>query len=245
VILLSDGVANVGATGPDQILQTIHKGVEEGITLTTVGFGMGDVNDTLMEQLADDGNGNYYYVGNLREATRIFGNNLTSTLQVIGYDAKVQVDFNPLIVSDYRLIGYENRELADADFRNDTVDAGEVGAGHSVTALYEITLKPGAQGAVATAQIRYENADTRAVVEQKAIFMSNEISTTFNDMPTDFRLHAAMAELAELLRDSPYAANGRYSGVVAVVNPLIAYEPYAAEIETMAKAAQGLSPSKW
>jgi Ca-activated chloride channel family protein len=98
VILLSDGVANVGETGPDQILQTIRQGVEDGVTLSTIGFGMGSFNDVLMEQLANDGNGNYFYVDNLREARRVFVNNLTSTLQVIGYDAKVQVEFNAEVV---------------------------------------------------------------------------------------------------------------------------------------------------
>jgi secreted protein with Ig-like and vWFA domain len=140
VILCSDGVANVGETGPDAILETIGQGVDAGITLSTIGFGMGNFNDVLMEQLADDGNGNYFYVDDLPEARRIFVNNLTSTLQVIAYDAKVQVDFNPDVVRTYRLIGYENRDIADEDFRQDTVDAGEVGAGHSVTALYEIEL---------------------------------------------------------------------------------------------------------
>ena len=138
VILLSDGVANVGNTGSDSILGLIKGHVEEGVTLSTVGFGMGNYNDILMEQLANDGNGTYAYVDTLSEARRIFVENLTSTLQVIARDAKIQVDFNPEVVSRYRLLGYENRRVDDEDFRNDLVDAGEVGAGHSVTALYEL-----------------------------------------------------------------------------------------------------------
>ena len=134
VILLSDGVGNVGNTGPDAILRQVRQHVDEGVTLTTVGFGMGNYNDILMEQLANDGDGAYYYVDTLSEARRIFVDELTGTLQYIAKDAKVQVDFNPDTVSRYRLLGYENRDVADEDFRDDTVDAGEVGSGHSVTA---------------------------------------------------------------------------------------------------------------
>lgn len=243
VILLSDGVANVGQTGPEAILNVIRTGVEEGVTLSTIGFGMGSFNDVLMEQLANDGNGNYFYVDSLREARRIFVNNLTSTLQVIGYDAKTQVEFNADVVAQYRLIGYENRAIADSDFRNDTVDAGEVGAGHSVTALYEVQLQPQAQAAavLATAFIRYEHATTRTVIEQQASLTLGDALDGFEDAPVDFRLHAAMAELAELLRGSPYAAEGSYLEVLQVVTPLAGNNVYAAEIAGMAQAAQTMT----
>src|SRR4030095_15107399 len=128
VILCSDGVANVGATGPDAILETIRRYAGQDITLTPVGFGMGNFNDVLMEQLADNGDGSYAYVDSLEEAQKLFVDDLTSTLQVIALDAKVQVDFNPDTVARYRLIGYENRAVADENFRNDSVDAGEIGA---------------------------------------------------------------------------------------------------------------------
>jgi Ca-activated chloride channel family protein len=143
VILCSDGVANVGATGPDEILRKVHGYVDEGVTLTTVGFGMGNFNDVLMEQLADNGNGSYAYVDDIDEAKRLFVDNLTSTLEVIALDAKVQVDFNADVVARYRLIGYENRAVADQDFRNDRVDAGEIGAGLTATALYAVQLREG------------------------------------------------------------------------------------------------------
>lgn len=220
VILLSDGVANVGNTGPDAILNTIKTGVEAGITLSTIGFGMGNYNDVLMEQLANDGNGNYYYVDNLREARRVFVHNLTSTLQVIGYDAKVQVDFNPEVADRYRLLGYENRAIADEDFRDDTVDAGEVGAGHSVTALYEMALQEGdldADAIIATAYIRYEDADTREVVElQKAITVA-DLLASLDDAPANFRLQVAVAEFAELLKGSFWAEDGSYGAVQALI----------------------------
>ena len=111
---------------------------------------MGNYNDVLMERLANDGDGNYAYVDTLSQARRVFVENLTGMLQVIAKDAKVQVDFDPNVVSRYRLLGYENRRIADRDFRNDTVDAGEVGAGHTVTALYEIKFQEGVQGRIAT-----------------------------------------------------------------------------------------------
>ena len=165
VILCSDGVANVGQTGPDAILKEIRTHVKEGVTLTTVGFGMGNYNDVLMEQLANNGNGSYAYVDTLSEAKRIFVENLTGTLQVIAKDAKIQVEFNPETVSRFRLLGYENRRLAHEDFRNDTVDAGEVGAGHSVTAFYEIKLHKNTVGKLATVSIRHEDPDTGHVTE--------------------------------------------------------------------------------
>ncbi|MDX2077912.1 MAG: von Willebrand factor type A domain-containing protein [bacterium] len=219
VILLSDGVANVGNTGPDAILNTIKEGVEAGITMSAIGFGMGNYNDVLMEQLANDGNGNYYYVDNIREARRVFVHNLTSTLQVIGYDAKIQVDFNPEITDRYRLLGYENRAVADEDFRNDTVDAGEVGAGHSVTALYELALQEGdnLEGVIATAYIRYEDAETREVVELQRAITVADVLASFDEAPANFKVQVAVAEFAELLKGSFWAEDGTYGAVLALI----------------------------
>ncbi len=136
VILCSDGVANEGLTGADGILGTIERETKAGIELTTVGFGMGNYNDVLMEQLADKGNGRYIYVDTLREAQRAFVENLTGTLQTIASDAQVQVEFDPAVVSRYRLLGYENRDIDDAQFRDEKVDAGEIGAGHTVGVVF-------------------------------------------------------------------------------------------------------------
>ncbi|MBN1287418.1 MAG: von Willebrand factor type A domain-containing protein [Anaerolineae bacterium] len=222
VILLSDGVAN---TGPEieasGILRLIKDSVASGITLSTIGFGMGNYNDVLMEQLANDGNGNYYYVDTLREARRIFVHNLTGTLQVIAYDAKVQVDFNPEVTDRYRLIGYENRAVADEDFRDDTVDAGEVGAGHSITALYEIALEgAAASGAVATVYVRYQDAETREVVEVSREIAVSDLFEDIDGAPASFRLHAAVAEFAELLRGSYWAEAGNYVDLLTFAKPL-------------------------
>ncbi|MGB8983054.1 MAG: von Willebrand factor type A domain-containing protein, partial [Anaerolineales bacterium] len=164
VILCSDGVANFGETDPDEILQEIDHYVEEGVTLTTVGFGMDNYNDVLMEQLADNGDGFYAYVDDMPEARRLFIDQITGTLQTIAMDAKVQVNFNPEVVKRYRLVGFENRAIADDEFRDNTVDAGEIGAGHSVTALYEVKLYPEAYGNIATVFMRWQDPDTRQVV---------------------------------------------------------------------------------
>lgn len=221
IILLSDGVANVGETGPDAILEKVNEGVEAGITLSTIGFGMGGFNDYLMEQLANDGNGNYFYIDNIREARRIFVNNLTSTLQVIGYDAKIQVEFAPEITERYRLIGYENRAVADVDFRNDTVDAGEVGAGHSITALYEIGLfSDDPNQVIATVYIRYQDAETREIVEISRTITTGDLLDDIRDAPPSFRLQAGVAEFAELLRGSIWAQDGSFSRVLELVQPL-------------------------
>jgi Ca-activated chloride channel family protein len=206
VILCSDGVANVGVTSPEAILEWIRGYAQAGITLTTVGFGMGNFNDVLMEQLADKGNGNYAYVDDLDEARRLFVDNLTSTLQLIALDAKVQVDFNPDVVDRYQLLGYENRAVADQDFRNDAVDGGEIGAGHSVTALYATHLKPGAEGRIATVQMRWKDPDTRQVHEINGNFNTWQIAPTFESASPRYQLAVVVAHYALVLRRSPWAA---------------------------------------
>jgi len=206
VILCSDGVANVGQTGPEAILNEIRGYVESGITLTSVGFGMGNFNDVLMERLANDGNGSYAYIDDLDEAQKLFVEDLTSTLQVIALDAKVQVDFNPEVVAYYRLIGYENRDVADQDFRNDAVDAGEIGAGHSATALYAVTFRPNAQGRIATVQLRWEDPDTHQVTEINGNFNTWDLAQSFEQADPRYQLAVVVAQYADLLRNSPWAA---------------------------------------
>ena len=208
VMLLSDGVGNVGNTGADSILKVIKNQVEAGVTLTTVGFGMGNYNDILMEQLANDGDGTYHYVDSLIEAQRIFVENLAGTLQVIARDAKIQVEFNPEVVRSYRLLGYENRRVADDDFRDNSVDAGEIGAGHSVTALYEMKLIDGANGKLATAKIRYSHPEQERWTEIHQDFHRNELDREFRDTAPQFQTAAVVAEYAELLRGSIWAEEG-------------------------------------
>lgn len=244
LILCSDGVANVGRTGPDSILNEVRGYVGDGITLSTVGFGMGNYNDVLMEQLADDGDGNYAYVDSLDQARRIFVENLTGTLQVIAKDAKVQVDFNPEVVSRYRLLGYENRRVADEDFRNDSVDAGEVGAGLSVTALYEVKLTPDAEGRVATVQVRYQDPDTGEVTEISREFERSDFSTTFEEASPRFQLDAAVAEYAEILRESYWAQDSSLEDVRTLarqVSALLPDDPDVTEFANLVTQAARIS----
>jgi len=205
VIVCSDGVANVGVTGPDAILEEVRHYVEENVTLTTIGFGMDNYNDVLMEQLADNGQGFYAYVDDMREARRLFIDQITGTLQTIAMDAKVQVDFNPEVVKRYRLVGFENRAIADNQFRNNTVDAGEIGAGHSVTALYEVKLYPEAYGNIATVFMRWQDPDTRQVVELSKDFNTSELTGDFGSADPYFQRSVVVAEYAEILKESYWA----------------------------------------
>ena len=217
VILCSDGVANVGRTGPDEILKEIRAYVQKGITLSTVGFGMGNYNDVLMERLANTGDGSYAYVDTLSEAKRIFVENLTGTLQLIAKDAKIQVDFNPEVISRFRLLGYENRRLDHEQFRDDTVDAGEVGSGHQVTALYEVKLHPDATGKMATISIRYADVDNHKVSEVSEDISVSQLYESFDVAPVTFRLAAGVAEFAEILRESYWAKDGSLDSVHQVL----------------------------
>jgi Ca-activated chloride channel family protein len=205
VILCSDGVANVGQTEANAILDDVRGYVEEGITLATYGFGMDNYNDTFMEQLADNGNGFYAYIDDLDKAERLFVDDLTGSLQTIALDAKVQVDFNPEVVSRYRLVGYENRDVADEDFRNNSVDAGEIGAGHSVTALYEVKLYREARGRVATVHLRWEDPDTHQVVEIEKDIYTGDFENDFHDTDPYFQRAVVVAEFAEILGESYWA----------------------------------------
>jgi Ca-activated chloride channel family protein len=207
IILCSDGVANVGRTGPLSILGRIGREARRGIELTTLGFGMGNYNDHLMEQLSNKGDGRYAYIDTLDEAKRVLVEEVTGTLQTIAKNAKVQVDFNPEVVAKYRLLGYENRDIADARFRDETVDAGEVGAGHSVTALYEVELKPGApaEGMIATLHLRYKTPEVGNVTETTKRLRVADLALTWEAASPGFRMASLVAEFAEILRESPWA----------------------------------------
>lgn len=162
VILATDGDFNVGTTSEAELQQLIEKKRESGVFLTTLGYGTGNYQDSKMEMLANKGNGNYYYIDQLQEAQKVFGSDLMGTLFAIAKDVKIQVEFNPLKVASYRLIGYENRALANEDFNDDTKDAGELGSGHTVTALYEIVPTENAHNPSVRAidPLRYQNQIT-------------------------------------------------------------------------------------
>ncbi len=205
VILCSDGVANVGNVDPLSMIQNARGRAPEDVMLTAIGFGMGNYNDVLMEQLANKGNGFYAYIDTIDEARTLFLDRLTNTLQGIAKDAKAQVEFNPDVVASYRLIGYENRAVADQDFRNDSVDAGELNSGHNATALYQVQLRPGARGRIATVFLRWQEIDTRAVRELSGEINTWDLASSFEATSPRYQMNAVVAEYAELLRRSPYS----------------------------------------
>jgi Ca-activated chloride channel family protein len=177
------------------------------VTVSTVGFGMGNYKDTLMEQLSNNGDGNNYYIDDRDQAQRVFVEDLGGTMVTIARDVKIQVDFNPESVYSYRLIGYENRDIADADFRNDRVDAGEIGSGHNVTALYDVILRDGYTRELATVRMRWEapGAD-KAATERAFHFGHGALKETSYLTSRDTRIAYSAATFAEILRGSPHAA---------------------------------------
>ncbi|MEA1032152.1 von Willebrand factor type A domain-containing protein [Pseudomonas sp. N-137] len=225
ILLATDGDFNVGVSDFDSLKQMAVDRRKSGVSLTTLGFGVDNYNEHLMEQLADAGDGNYAYIDNLLEARKVLVDQLSSTLAVVARDVKLQVEFNPAQVSEYRLLGYENRALKREDFNNDKVDAGEIGAGHTVTALYEIVpkgeqgwLEPlryastpkleGKAGELAMLRVRYkpvEGGSSRLIEHPVA-------STQKNDKASDdLRFSAAVAAFAQQLK-----GDGRYTGTMSL-----------------------------
>ncbi|XXF81187.1 von Willebrand factor type A domain-containing protein [Myxococcaceae bacterium GXIMD 01537] len=203
VIVLTDGDANIGPNlGADAMLKSIGKYVSEGVTLSTIGFGMGNYRDDLMEKLADKGNGNCFYIDSYREAKKVFETQLTGTMEVIAKDVKLQVEFNPKAVRRYRLVGYENRDVADKDFRDDKVDAGEIGAGHSVTAVYEVELTDSKEQ-LATVRIRAKAPNGTEAAEQAFAFERPMLKSSMEAASPDFRFAVSVAASADILRNSP------------------------------------------
>ncbi len=206
VVLASDGVANVGLTDPDAILAGIRSDAAAGIQLVSVGVGMGNYNDALLEQVADQGDGFYAYVDTLEEARRLFVEDLVSTLDTVALDAKVQLDFDPQVVDEYRLIGFENRAIPDREFRDNSVQAGAIGAGHSVTALYALRLREGAgrNDRIATVSLRWTDPDTNKATEIAEDVNGGNLSPSFASTNPHFKLDALVAAAAEVLRGSPW-----------------------------------------
>jgi Ca-activated chloride channel family protein len=252
VILCSDGVANVGRTGPESILERIGRATERGIELTTVGFGMGNYNDVLMERLADTGDGRYAYVDTLAEARRIFVEELTGTLMTVAQDAKAQVEFNPEVVSRYRLLGYENRDIADDRFRDPSVDAGEIGAGHTVTALYEIKLheraaKFGRREVAATLRLRYRRPGDSQPVELERRFLVGDLARSWRESSASLKLAALAAEYAEILKGSYWAREGSLEDVLRraqELSPEFAGNARVADFVSLVATAAELSGSR-
>ena len=203
VVLCTDGVANTGVTEADSLLARIRNETKRGIDMMALGFGMGNYNDALLQRLADEGNGQYAYIDDIGEARAFFLRKLTSVLEVVARDAKAQVEFNPARVERYRLLGYEKRDVADRDFRNDAVDAGEINSAHSVTALFEVKLKgrPGS-GEIGTARIRYKTDPRSEGVEFARRIEDEAMARNFSQASPAFRTAYVAARFAEHLRKS-------------------------------------------
>ena len=216
VIVLSDGDANIGRSSHEEILKQIEAYVSEGVTMSTIGLGNGNYKDTMMEQLANKGNGNYYYIDSIEEARKVFGDQLDGTLQVIAKDVKLQVEFDPKKVKRYRLIGYENRDIADKDFRNDKVDAGELGAGHTVTALYELELAGAPEEAMGTVRVRHKTPDAFKATEDAFPLNASHFQTKLGSASNDFQFAASVAAFAELLRGRPHVKGVNYAWVLEI-----------------------------
>jgi Ca-activated chloride channel family protein len=249
VMLFSDGVANVGATGPRAMLRRVAEEAADGIELTTVGVGMGDFNDEMLETLADRGDGRYAYVDDRREIDRLFSGELDGTLHTVAEEARAQVLFDPRVVESWRQLGYENRAIADHEFRYDSVDAGEIGPGHSVTALYEVKLRgtPPPGRPLALLELRWRDpaaADGTPgryhEIEQR--LLPEDLSPTWAAASPDLRFAAVAAELAEQLRRSPHADTSPTT-LVTESRRLAAAHPQAAELAALAEKWSDLAPS--
>jgi Ca-activated chloride channel homolog len=243
-------VANVGAKGPDEILKLVKVFAGRGIDLCTVGFGMGQYNDKMMQRLANEGNGSSYFVDNNSEAERVFSEQLPPNLDVLARDAKVQVEFNPEVIERYRLLGYEKRKIADKDFRNDKIDAGEVGHSTLVTALYEIRRKAGSHGALGKVFLRWKDAGYRhlPVIERNYPLPEGILASSASQTNPNLRFLACVAEFAELLRNSRWARDGSYAAVLQQLRqlpPNIQSKAEWKEVVNLVTQAQRLSMQKW
>ncbi len=209
VIVASDGLANAGLTNADSLSDRLRRDADDGIGLVTVGYGLNGINDTTMEQLADQSDGFYAYVDTIDEAERLFSTDLTSTLITAAIDAKIQVAFDDEVVDSYRLIGYENRAVRDDDFRNDDVDAGELGAGHQSTAIYEVVFDRDVdiddRAQLGIVSLRWEDPDTGEVIEIDEDIDMRDLEADWTDTTNSFQQATVVAAFAEILRDNPYA----------------------------------------
>ena len=229
IILATDGDFNVGISSRDELQRLVEEKRNNGIYISVLGYGMGNYRDDMVETIANKGNGNYAYIDNLTEAKRVLVNEFGGTLYTVAKDVKLQLEFNPQYVKEYRLVGYENRALANEDFEDDKKDAGEIGAGHTVTALYELIptkgattdglryqkqVKEGFANELAFLKIRYKDPvvkDAKSVEESTPIPFS---LTDFTQTDDDYRFAAAVAEWGMLLRNSKYKAKSSYKQVI-------------------------------
>ena len=261
VILATDGDFNVGITDPDELESYIARKRDSGVFLSVLGFGTGNYNDELMQRLAQNGNGNAAYIDSLSEARKVLVEEATSTLFPIAKDVKIQVEFNPAAVSEYRLIGYETRMLRREDFRNDKVDAGEIGVGHTVTAIYEVTpmgsgaermaplryqapqeAAPGTafEDEIAYLKIRYKLPDGDTSTEMVRAVTRADTFESVNAAPQDVRFATAVAAFGQLLRGGQYTGDFGYDDVIALAQSARGEDPfgYRTEFVSLVRLAQ-------
>ncbi len=250
VVVLSDGDANIGRTSHEDLLDSIAQYKERGITLSTVGFGSGNYQDVNMEQLADKGDGNYTYIDGEEEAKKVFGREVDGLLQVVARDVKIQVELDPNVVRRYRLIGYENRDIKDKDFKNDKVDAGEVGAGHSVTALYDVELvNPNElpKSAPLVVRMRHKPAKNALhggsdeAIETEHKMLPTSFASSFEEAPEGFRFAVSLAAFAEILRKSPHAAEWKLADVERIALASASQKPERMQAVALIQKAATLS----
>ncbi len=268
VILATDGDFNVGVSSDGELVRLIEDYRERGVFLTVLGFGMGNLKDAKMEQLANKGNGNYAYIDSLLEAKKVLVSEMGATLLTIAKDVKIQVEFNPAKVQAYRLIGYENRRLRDQDFNDDTKDAGELGAGHAVTALYEIIptgvesdvnlptvdpLKYQQNAVEATAynsnelmmvKLRYKapNENESKLIQQPVVAKQVSLANASNNL----KFAAAVAEFGMILRDSPYKGSATFAEVLKLAKESqgVDLAGYRAEFIRLVEKSQAIASKK-
>ena len=259
VILATDGDFNVGVSSNEGLEKLVELKRKSGIFLSVLGFGMGNYKDSKMEILSDKGNGNYAYIDNLLEAEKVFVKEFGGTLFTVAKDVKLQLEFNPKYVKAYRLIGYENRALANEDFKNDAKDAGEMGSGHTVTAIYEIipagiestflpdklkyqqfssTIAGVNSNEVCSVKIRYKQPDSDKSVQLEELVM--DAHTALEKTSENFRFSVAVAEFGLLLRGSDFKGSANYEQVLNLTKSAIGKdsEGYRAEFLKLVKTAK-------
>lgn len=252
IVLCTDGDFNVGTTSTGELVRKVEQGAKNGVFLSVLGFGRGNLNDDMMEKISNSGNGNYYYIDSSSEARKVLVEQLGGTLVTIAKDVKIQVEFNPARIAAYRLIGYENRLLAVEDFNDDKKDAGEIGAGHSVTALYEVipvgvptelpTVDPLKYAEASRREKSAEDGDELLTARLRYKQTEDEVSKVielplagkvepFENAAADFRFAAAVASFGMLLRNSPYKADSTYSQVIEIASAARGQDDYGYRVE--------------
>lgn len=261
VILATDGDFNVGITDQAQLTELIEAKAKEGVFLTVLGYGMGNLKDAKLELLADKGNGNYAYIDTDAESRRVLVDQMSGTLVTVAKDVKFQVEFNPSRVRAHRLVGYENRILAHADFKNDAKDAGEIGAGHIVTALYEIVPTRNSVALPGTDPLRYLPADAEAtqLAQSEELLMLKiryklhnqdtssllefpvqDNATSYGKASKDFKFSAAVAGFGMLLRGSPYRGNSTFESILELGGECVNGVPERKEFIELVQKARDL-----